>query len=173
MSHTDVLIMGASGVAGGLLGGGLALLFGLKLRRRLFAGPQRQAWDLARADLSRADQWRVQRATSRRRPASRGYLAPAQLVYTRYVDYTAERTPFRRRRVRLAATGFFGALGTAGIVLAALSTPVNIANVVAGSYFLLMAGLYGLWLPRWLRQTPQRMLNLRRRIRAAHPDDWA
>lgn len=174
MSHTDVLILAvAVGAGGGLLGGGLALLFGLKLRRRLFAGPQRQAWDLARADLGRADQWHVQRATSRRRPVSRGYLAPAQLVYTRYVDCTAERSPLRRRRVRLATTGFFATIGAANIIPAALFTPVRIVNVLTGSYILLMAGLYGLWLPRWLRQTPQRMLNLRRQIRAAHPDDWA
>jgi hypothetical protein len=174
MSHTDVLILAvAIGAVGGLLGGGLALLFGLKLRRRLFAGPQRQAWDLARADLGRADQWHVQRATSRRRPVSRGYLAPAQLVYTRYVDYTAQQSPLRRRRIRLAATGFFTAIGAANIIPAALSTPVHVVNVLSGSYILLMAGLYGLWLPRWLRQTPQRMLNLRRQIRAAHPDDWA
>jgi hypothetical protein len=104
---------------------------------------------------------------------SRGYLAPAQLVYTRYVDYTAERSPLRRRRIRLAATGFFAAMGAANIIPAALSTPVHIVNVLAGSYILLMAGLYGLWLPRWLRQSPQRMLNLRRQIRAAHPADWA
>lgn len=172
MSHTGVLIVAVT-VLGGLLGSGLGLLFGLKLRRRVFAGPQRQAWDLARADLSRADQWHVQRATSRRRPVSRGHLAPAQLVYTRYVAYTAERSPLCRRRIRLAATGFFAAIGAANIVPAALSTPVHVVNVLVGSYLLLMAGLYWLWLPRWLRKTPQRMLNLRRQIRAAHPDDWA
>jgi hypothetical protein len=174
MSHTDALILAVTiGVGGGLIGGGLAVLVGLRLRRRLFAGPQRQAWDLARADLGRADRWHVQRATSRRRPVSRGYLAPAQLVYTRYVDYTAERNPLRRRGVRLAATGFFAAIGAADIIVAALSAPVHIVNILVGSYILLMAGLYGLWLPSWLRQTPQRMLNLRRHIRAAHPDEWA
>ncbi len=89
------------------------------------------------------------------------------------MDYTAECTPLRRRGVRLAAAGFFGALGTANIIPAAMSTPVHIVNVLIGSYILLMAGLYGLWLPRWLRQTPHRMLGLRRQIRAAHPDNWA
>src|ERR1700727_1611768 len=76
----------------------VAVLIGLRMRRRIFAGAPRDQWDEARRGLSGREQRHVQWATMRRRPVSSAGLAPAQCVYISYARDTAERNPWTTRR---------------------------------------------------------------------------
>jgi hypothetical protein len=148
-------------------------LVGLRVRRRMFAGPARDAWELTRADLSPGDQWQVRRATSRRRPVNRGALAPAQLVYTRYAQFTAERSPMRRPRVRAAFAVLYLALAAQQLVDGVTEQGAHWLAFACGGIFLALALLWGLLLEPMLARVPQKMKRLRREIRQRWPDDWA
>jgi hypothetical protein len=144
----------------------------LRVLSASFAGPQRDAWNLLRHDLSRADQLHVTWSTSRRRPVSRAYLAPAQLVYTRYAQDAAERSPLNNARRRFWRTVPMAVIGGADVCFAATATPVNIFNLAIGSWITFMAGVSALRVPRMRRDRPRQLLNLRRQIRATYPNDW-
>jgi hypothetical protein len=62
----------------------VAVLIGLRMRRRIFAGAPRDQWDETRRGLSGREQRHVQWATMRRRPVSTAGLAPAQRAYISY-----------------------------------------------------------------------------------------
>jgi len=106
-------------------------------------------------------------------PVSRAYLAPAQLVYTRYAQHVAERSPLNNARRRIWRTVLMAVIGGADVCFAATATPVNIFNLVIGSWVTFMAVVSALWVPRTLRDRPRQLLNLRRQIRATYPDDLA
>ena len=146
---------------------------GLRQRRRIFAGPARDAWELTRAGLSPADQWHVRRATSRRRPVNRGALAPAQLVYTRYAEFAAERSPLRRRWTRMAFAVLYLALAAEQFVNAATQHGSHWLAWACGGIFLALALMWGLLMGPMLARTPQKMKRLRREIRQRWPEDWA
>jgi hypothetical protein len=152
---------------------GVCALVGLKLRRRMFAGPARNAWELTRADLSPADQWQVRRATSRRRPVNRGSLAPAQLVYTRYAQFAAERSPLRRPWVRVAFAVLYLALAAQQLVDGVTQHGAHWFEFGCGGIFLVLALLWGLLMEPMLARVPLKMKRLRREIRQRWPDDWA
>ena len=145
----------------------------LRLRRRIFAGPAREAWELTRADLSSADQWHVRRATSRRRPVNRGALAPAQLVYTRYAEFSAERSPLRRPWVRVAFAVLYLALAAQQFVDVSTQHGAHWLGWACGGIFLALAFMWGLLMEPMLARAPQKMKRLRREIRHRWPEDWA
>jgi hypothetical protein len=152
---------------------GVSGLVALKLRRRVFAGPARDAWELTRASLSQADQWQVRRATSRRRPVNRGALAPAQLVYTRYAQFSADRSPLRRPLVRVAFAVVYLALAAQQLVDGVTQHGAHWLQFAIGGIFLALALMWGLLMEPLLARVPQKMKRLRREIRQRWPDDWA
>jgi hypothetical protein len=155
-----------------ILVAGVAVIAGLSLRRRIFASPARDEWNLTRHDLSTADQWRVQWATSFRRPVSRGRLAPAQLVYSRYAQYAAERSPLNRKSLRIGLAVLY-------LVLAALQVGNGVTShgraldFVSAAGWAVIAVMFGLVAPGAARRMPVKLKRLRREIRARYPDDWA
>jgi O-antigen/teichoic acid export membrane protein len=154
---------------------GVALFAGLRWRRRLYRGPARDAWELTRRDLNAQQQWHVRRSTAKRRPVSRGRLAPAQLVYTRYSQYVAENSPAHRRWFLVGYTVLCLAVAAAQFVNAAITQHAagRWFDVAIGCYWVFMAGWWAWWMRRWLARHPQRMKQLRRDIRQQWPDDWA
>ena len=81
----------------------VAVTAGLRLRRRLFAGPAWDRWRDARAGLSPRDQRRVRWATMRHQPVSAPELVAAQLAYLGCARDTAIRSPLRTKRWLRAA----------------------------------------------------------------------
>ena len=152
--------------------GGIALVVGVRIRRRVFAGPARDDWNLARRDLSSVDQLRVVWATSFYRPVGRGRLALPQLVYTRYAQDTAVRTPMKRTSFQVGFAALF-------LVLAAVEAADGVAShgyalrFVSAGCCLVVAALFGLVVPRVARRAPMKMRRLRREIRERYPEDWA
>ena len=152
--------------------GGIALVVGVRIRRRVFAGPARDDWNLARKDLSSVDQLRVVLATSFYRPVGRGRLALPQLVYTRYAQDTAVRTPMKRTSFRVGFAALF-------LVIAAVEAADGVAShgnalrFVGAGCWLVIAALFGLVMPRVVRRAPVKMKRLRREIRERYPEDWA
>jgi hypothetical protein len=151
---------------------GVAMVVGLRFRRRIFAGPARDAWNLTRHDLSTADQRRVLWATSFRRPVSRGRLAPAQLVYSRYAQYTAERSPLNRKSFRIGLAVLYLALAAYQVGNGVTSRGRVLDFVIAADWAVL-AVMFGLVVPWASRRMPVKLKRLRRKIRARYPDDWA
>jgi hypothetical protein len=147
-----------------------AFAVGLKLRRRLFAGPARDAWELARRDLSLADRQRVRWATGRRRPVGRSALALPQLVYSRYVTYQAERSPLRRRPLRLGLSAAYVAIAALQFAVGAADPQSRVRDFVYGALFAVFAVLFGTMMPRLLDRSERKMKRLRRQVRDRYPD---
>ena len=147
-----------------------AIAVGLRLRRRLFAGPARDAWELARRDLSLGDRQRVRWATGRRRPVGRPALALPQLVYSRYVTDQAERSPLRRRPVRFGMAALYVGLAALQFAVGAVDQQSRVRDFVWGVLFVACAILFGTMMPRLLNRSEQKMKRLRRQVRERHPD---
>ena len=162
-------------VVGAVAGVVLAVTFAFRMRKRIFRGPARDAWELTRVDLSQADQRHVRRATSKRRPVNRGYLAPAQLVYSRYAQFTVERSPLRQPRIRIGLTVLYLVWAVVEFVSGATTThaAARLLKFGVGGYAVAMAVLFGLWLTWWMDRQPARLKQLRRAIRRRWPEDWA
>jgi VanZ family protein len=171
----DLVLAVTTALVVGICAAVIAVVAGLRLRGRVFQGPARDAWELTRRDLSAADQWHVRRATSRRRPVNRGDLAPAQLVYTRYAQFTADRSPFHRRWFRMGMVFLYLALAAQQFVTGATATHLvaRIIDFVAGGWWVVLAALFGLWVNGWLARQPTRLKRLRQVIRQRWPNDWA
>ena len=147
-----------------------ALAVGLRFRRRLFAGPARDAWELARRDLSLGDRQRVRWATGRRHPVGRPALAFPQLVYSRYVQYQAERSPLRRRPLRLSLAALYVALAGLQFAVGATDQQSRVRDFVYGVLFIALSVLFGTMMPRLLDRTGRKMKRLRRQVRDRYPD---
>lgn len=152
---------------------GIVLTVGLWARRKVFAGPARDAWELTRHDLTTGDMLRVRRATMRHRPVGRPSLAGAQLVYTRYAQYVAEHSPLRRRSLLVAMCVLYGALGVQRLASGLAEGQGRVFNVAFGALFTAMAVAYGPLISRSMAREPLRMRQLRREVRQRYPDDWA
>ncbi len=149
---------------------GTAVAVGVRSRRRMFAGPARDAWDQARRDLSRGDQRQVQWATGRRRPVNRPALALPQLVYSRYAQYQAERSPVRRMPFRVGFAVLYVALAGENFVNGAVDPHWRIFHFMVGALFAFCAVMWALVVPRSASQGPARMKRLRQEIRERYPD---
>jgi hypothetical protein len=149
---------------------GAVVAVGLRGRRRVFAGPARDAWQLARHDLSGRDQRHVQWATGRHRPVEHPSLALPQLVYSRYVQYQAEHSPLRRKSFRLAFAAVYVALAAQNFVNGAVNPHSRVFDFVLGTVFAALAVLWGLVMSRSLSRGPQRMKRLRQQVRERYPD---
>lgn len=147
-----------------------AIAIGLRFRRRLFAGPARDAWALARRDLSLGDRQRVRWATGRRRAVGRPALALSQLVYSRYVQYQAERSPLRRRPLRLGFAALYVALAALQFAVGAADQQSRVRDFGLGALFVILSVLFGTIMPRLLDRTGQKMKRLRRQVRERYPD---
>jgi hypothetical protein len=123
-----------------------------------------------RRGLSRDDQRQVKWATARRRPVTRPALALPQLVYSRYVEDQAERSPMRRRPLRIGFTVLYIALAAEDFVNAAADPRSHALDFVVGTLFAFLAVMWGLVMPRSLSQGPLRMKRLRQQVRERHPD---
>jgi len=153
---------------------GSAMLIGLRFRRKLFAGPAREAWDQARHGLTRGEQLRVQRATKRRHPVSRAALAPAQLAFSRFVEDVAERSPMRRRAGKVAMTVVYLSMAAEELAFgAAEGPPRGVFYLVFGSLFAVLAVVSAPLISRSLAQQPARMRRLRIEVRRRYPDNLA
>jgi hypothetical protein len=171
MAHNVALVVGiAVGVALLCTGGALAL--GLRMRRKIFAGPARDAWEFKRLDLNRADQRHVQWATMRHRPVRLPRLASAQLVYSRYVQYTAEHSPFHRWWFLVMFSGIWVAVGTVQIADAFTETQGRVFHLILGGLFAVLALAYPFLITRSLTRGPLQMKRLRRDVRDRYPNDW-
>jgi hypothetical protein len=142
-------------------------------RRRAFAGPARDAWEQARHDLSRGDQLRVRRATMRRRPVDDAALASAQLAYSRYIEYTAERSPLRRWPLQTAMIVIYAGNSVLQIVMAVTETRLRAVHLVLGVGFAMLTVTYGPLMSRSLGRQPARMRQLRAQVRERYSGDWA
>jgi hypothetical protein len=140
-------------------------------RRRVFAGAARDAWEQARRDLSRGDEFQVRRATIRRRPVDHAALAPAQLAYSRYVQYTAERSPLLRWPLRTAMVVIYGGNSVLQIVMAVTETRSRALHVVLGVAFAVLTVMYGPLMSRSLSRQPARMRQLRAQVAERYPAD--
>ena len=118
------------------------------------------------------DQLRVVWATSFYRPVGRGRLALPELVYTRYAQDTAVRTPMKRTSFQVGFAALF-------LVLAAVEAADGVAShryalrFVSAGCCLVVPALFGLVVPQVARRAPVKMKRLRREIRERYPEDWA
>jgi hypothetical protein len=122
-----------------------------------------------RHDLSRGDQWRVQWATARRCPVTRPALALPQLVYSRFVQFQAERSPLHRRSFRIGFALLYVVLAAQDFVNGITDSRSGVFDFVLGAMFAICAIMWGLVVPRSLNQGPLRMKRLRQQIRERHP----
>ncbi len=111
-------------------------------------------------------------ATAFRRPVSRGRLAPAQLVYSRYAQYTAERSPLNRKSFRIGLAVLYLALA-AYQVGTGITSHGRVLHFVIAADWAVLAAMFGLVVPWAARKMPVKLKRLRREIRARYPDDWA
>lgn len=133
---------------------------GLRLRRRLFAGPAWDRWWDARAGLSRRDQRRVRWATMRNQPVPAPELVAAQLAYLGCARDTATRSPLRTKRWLQAAFPALYALLSAGQLIAAVQHrpgPARVFDFVLAGAFAVLAAMWALVLPRSLARQPGRL----------------
>ena len=148
-----------------------ALVIAMRGRRKVFAGDARCAWERARRDLSRGDEFQVRRATMRRRPVDRATLAPAQLAYSRYVQYTAERSPLLRWPLRTAMIVIYAGNAVLQIVMAVTETQSRAFHLALGVAFAVLTVMYGPLMSRSLSRQPARMRQLRAQVTERYPAD--
>jgi hypothetical protein len=143
----------------------VAVLIGLRMRRRIFAGAPRDQWDEARRGLSGREQRHVQWATMRRRPVSSAGLAPAQCVYISYARDTAERSPWTTRRwFRAAFPVLSGLLAVSMAIEGILQSQARIFHFALAAVWAALAILWGPVTSRSLARQPARMERLRTQI---------
>ncbi len=143
----------------------VAVLIGLRMRRRIFAGAPRDQWDEVRRGLSGREQRHVQWATMRRRPVSAAGLAPAQRVYISYARGTAERTPWTASRwFRAAFPILYGLLAVSMAIEGILQSQVRIFHFTLAAVCAALAILWGPVMSRSLARQPARMERLRTQI---------
>ena len=148
-----------------------ALVIAMRGRRKVFAGAARDAWERARRDLSHDDEFRVRRATMRRRPVDDAALAPAQLAYSRYVQYTAERSPLLRWPLRAAMIVIYGGNSVLQIVMAVTETRSRPFHLALGVAFAVLTVMYGPLMSRSLSRQPARMRQLRAQVTERYSAD--
>jgi hypothetical protein len=163
--HADVVIVVLVVVGCTVVSGPIAVLIGLRMRRRIFAGAARDQWIEARRGLSSREWRHVQWASMRRRPVSAPALAPAQLAYISYARYTAERTPWKTSRWLRAMFPVLLGLLAAGMAIE------GIQNSQARIFHFALAAVYAalavLWVPlisRTINRQPARLERLRTQI---------
>lgn len=152
-----------------VLGAGAVLIIGLRVRGKVFSGAARDAWERARRDLTSGDRLQVRRATMRRRPVDDAALAPAQLVYSRYAEYAAERSPLRRWPGLTVMTVIYGGNAALQVVSAVTETRQRALHLVLGVAFAALTVTCVPLIPLSLRRQPARMRQLRAQVRERYP----
>ena len=143
----------------------VAVLIGLRMRRRIFAGAPRDQWDEARRELSGREQRHVQWATMRRRPVSAAGLAPAQRAYISYARDTAERSPWTTSRwFRAAFPILYGLFAVSMAIEGILQSQMRILHFALAAVWAALAILWGPVMSRSLARQPARMERLRTQI---------
>ena len=140
---------------------------GLRLRRRMFAGPAWDRWQDARAGLSRRDEFRVRRATMRHRPVSAPELVAPQLAYLGYARDTATRSPLRTKRwLRAAFPVMYALLSVSQLLIAVQHRPGpgQIFDFALAGAFAALAVMWAVVMPRSLARQPGRLDRLYYRI---------
>lgn len=141
----------------------------LKKRWKIFGGPALDAWLRVRRQLSRGDRLAVQRATMKGQPVNRAALAPAQLTYSRLVQYMAEHSPLRRRPIRRTLGIIYGVLGVGWLAVGIIDPHGRAINLIDGVLALGLAVLWVTFLPRSMAGKPARMIQLRRQVMERYP----
>jgi hypothetical protein len=155
-----------------IVGAGSMVAVGMSAYWR-HARPGRDDWERARRRLGTGDQLRVRRATMRCRPVERPDLASAQLIFSRYAESEAERSPLRGRPLRIAFCVLYAALAAMQIVNGLAQTQQRPLFLGCGALFAVMAVLYGPLVRRSLDRRPAEMRRLRRRVAERYPDQAA
>ena len=162
--HADVVIPVL--VLGGTLACVIvAVLFALRLRRRIFAGAARDQWLETRRGLSLRERRHVQWASMRRRPVSAAALAPAQLAYISYARYVAERTPLATSRwLRAGFPVLYGLLAAGTAAEGIHDSQARIGHLALAAGYAILAVLWGPVMSRALARQPARIERLRTQI---------
>ena len=145
----------------------VAVAAGLRLRRRMFAGPAWDRWQDARAGLSSRDQRRVRLATMRHRPISTPELVAAQLAYLGYARDTATRSPMLTKRwLRAVFPVLYALLGISELITAMQHRPgpARIFDFVLAGAFAVLAVMWAVVVPRSLARQSGRLDRLHDRI---------
>lgn len=145
----------------------VAVAAGLRLRRRMFAGPAWDRWQDARAGLSSRDQRRVRLATMRHRPVSTPELVAGQLAYLGYARDAATRSPLLTKRwLRAAFPVLYVLLGVSELITAMQHGPgpARIFDFVLAGAFALLAVMWAAAVPRSLARQSGRLDRLHDRI---------
>lgn len=107
------------------------------------------------------------------RPAPPGRSACPGIVpalYSRYVEYQAERSPLRRRPLRIGLAVAYLALAALDFADGAVPPQPRVRDFVFGTLFTALSVLFGPVMSRLLDRVGQRMKRLRRQVRERYPD---
>ncbi len=137
---------------------------GLRLRRRMFAGPTWDRWQDARAGLTSRDQIRVRRATMRHRPVSAPELVAAQLAYLGYARDTAGRSPLRTKRWLRAAFPVLYAL----LAVSQLTIAIQHGPGPGRTFEFVLAGVFGALAVMWAVVVPHSLARESGRLNRLH-----
>jgi hypothetical protein len=163
--HAGVVILVLVVVGGTVVLTAVAVVTGLRMRRRMFTGAARDQWVEARRGLSRRERRHVRWASMRRRPVSAAALAPAQLAYISYARYATERTPLATsRRFRAAFPVLYGLLAVGTAVEGIHDSQARIFHFALAAGYAVLAVLWGPVMSRSLTRQPARLERLRTQI---------
>ena len=168
-AHVTVFLIGA---AAGVGVTAILVVIVLRVQRRIFAGPRLDAWQQARRQLARADQWRVIWATQFNHLTSRAPLAHAQLAYASYLQDAAGRAIDRQSQpglwkgLRLTTAAFLGfaALGWWAAAATQRQGSAKVLPYVLAAWFTFHALYTALAVPWSWRRLMKRMARLQAKI---------
>jgi len=169
MHGSHVVLVIVITVALAIVIGAISVAVGLWLRRKAFAGPLRDEWQIARRRLTRKQRSQVWWATMRRRPTDQGELARAQIAFTSYAADVSKRSPLLRNRWFRIGLPLLFALQAANWIFMGFShhhfSPFY--WFMAADSVMLVA-LWAVFVPRSIARQGDRLKTLRRQIETRH-----
>lgn len=148
---------------------GVSVAVGVWIRRKAFAGPLRDEWQIARRQLSRTQRFHVWWATMRRRPTDQGELARVQIAFTRYAEDTSKRTPLLRNRwFRIGLPVLFALQAANWIFMGFSRHHFSPFYWFMAADSVLLVVLWAVLVPRSIARQGDRLKALRRRIETRH-----